>query len=372
LSPKVTFVIPCYKLARLLPDCVNSILAQTYKDFEILIMDDCSPDETPQVAASFTDPRVKYMRNATNLRHLNNYNKGIELARGEYVWLISADDMLRRSYILERYLEVMERHPEVGYSCCPALEIRDGKETRVAAYSVVAKQDRIFKGRQFLKKLPNSNRVIAASGMVRKSCYDRFGAFPLDLPYAGDWYLWCLFALHCDVAYFAEPMVNYRIHELSMTTAIVKDEKWICTQDSVEVLWRIVRKAREAGAHDIVALFKRATVGSYASGLASPPGATRPFKWEDFHESLVQHVENQREADWTRGLVYDAVGDRYFWQGDPTHAAESYRLALGMNPWGVETRIKLWLLRFGGVGFSIRQAVSGLVRVLREKNGFSA
>jgi glycosyltransferase involved in cell wall biosynthesis len=365
LNPKVTFIIPCYKLARLLPECVNSILAQTYRDFEILIMDDCSPDETPQVAASFSDPRVKYIRNATNLRHLNNYNKGISLARGEFVWLISADDVLRRPYILERYMEVMERHPEVGYACCPALEMSGGKETGIAAYSVVAKQDRIFKGRQFLKKLRHWNRVIAASGMVRKSCYDKFGAFPLDLPYAGDWYLWCLFALHYDVAYFAEPMVNYRIHELSMTTAIVNNERWICTQDSVEVLWRIVRKAKEAGAHDIAAMFKRATASLYASGLAASPGVTRPFNLEDLNESLVQHTENQREADWIRGMVYAAVGDRYFSRGDPGRATEFYRLALGMNPWRITTRVKLSLLRLGRVGYSIRQAAAGLARVLR-------
>src|SRR5216684_5652724 len=97
MNPKVSFVIPCYKLAHLLPECVNSILSQTYQDFEVLIMDDCSPDHTPEVARSFRDARVKHIRNEPNLGHLKNYNKGIELARGQYVWLISADDCLRTS-----------------------------------------------------------------------------------------------------------------------------------------------------------------------------------------------------------------------------------------------------------------------------------
>jgi glycosyltransferase involved in cell wall biosynthesis len=51
MDPKVSFLVPCYKLAHFLGDCVNSILAQTYGDFEVLIMDDCSPDNTPEVAA---------------------------------------------------------------------------------------------------------------------------------------------------------------------------------------------------------------------------------------------------------------------------------------------------------------------------------
>src|ERR1700754_1046169 len=101
-NPKVTFFVPCYNLAHLLPECINSILAQTYGDFEVLIMDDCSPDNTAEVARSFRDPRVQHVRNPENLGHLKNYNKAIAMARGAYIWLISADDKLRTPYVLER------------------------------------------------------------------------------------------------------------------------------------------------------------------------------------------------------------------------------------------------------------------------------
>src|ERR1051325_8426833 len=121
MSPTVSFVVPCYKLAHLLKECIQSILAQTYENFEILIMDDCSPDDTESVAQSFADPRIRYIRNETNLKHLRNYNKGIELSRGRYVWLISADDCLRRPYILERYVNLLEKQPNVGYVFCPAV-----------------------------------------------------------------------------------------------------------------------------------------------------------------------------------------------------------------------------------------------------------
>jgi len=113
MTPIVSFVVPCYKLANLLRECVESILSQTYGDFEMLIMDDCSPDNTPEVAQSFQDPRVKYVRNEPNLGHLRNYNKGIRLTRGKYVWLISPDDYLRPPYILQRYVELLDRHPRV-------------------------------------------------------------------------------------------------------------------------------------------------------------------------------------------------------------------------------------------------------------------
>ena len=103
-TPTVTFVVPCYKLAHLLPECINSILSQSFRDLEILIMDDCSPDNTADTARSFQDSRVRYIRNDQNLGHLRNYNNGIALARGKYIWLISADDYLRRPYVLENYV----------------------------------------------------------------------------------------------------------------------------------------------------------------------------------------------------------------------------------------------------------------------------
>src|SRR5215510_13771600 len=113
MKKDVSFIIPCYKLAHLLSECVSSILLQTYENFEVLIMDDCSPDQTPEIAQSFHDPRVKHVRNERNLGHHRNYNKGIQLACGKYIWLISADDCLRRPYTLERYVQAMEGHPEV-------------------------------------------------------------------------------------------------------------------------------------------------------------------------------------------------------------------------------------------------------------------
>src|SRR5579862_3673612 len=104
-EPKVTFIVPCYKLGHLLSQCVNSILKQSFGDFEVLIINNDSPDNTAEVAESFRDPRVKHIHNETNIGHIRNYNKGLTLARGKYAWLLSADDMLRSPKVLERYVE---------------------------------------------------------------------------------------------------------------------------------------------------------------------------------------------------------------------------------------------------------------------------
>ncbi len=164
-TPAVSFIVPCYKLAHLLPECINSILAQSYGNFEVLIMDDCSPDDTAEVAQSFRDKRVRHIRNNSNLGHLNNYNKGISLAVGRYVWLISADDYLRTPYVLKRYVDLLDDNSKIGYTYCAGFGVRNGVESHVIGrYPGGEDRDSVIPGHVMLKKLLRWNFVLAASG----------------------------------------------------------------------------------------------------------------------------------------------------------------------------------------------------------------
>lgn len=348
-NPTVSFIVPCYKLAHLLPECVHSILAQTYEDFEVLIMDDCSPDDTPTVAQAFHDPRVRHIRNESNLGHLRNYNKGIDLARGEYIWLISADDRLRQPYILEKHVNVMESNPKVGYVICPAVELVDGVEKRVGQYSVVAPDDKVFRGHEFLKILLDFNPVAAPAAMVRRSCYARFGKFPLDLPYAGDQYLWSLFALHYDVAFQHEPMVNYRLHSLSITDHLRAADLAICAENEILLRWRLKAKAEDAGYADIVKQCCRAIAFVYArqmNGCAYRGSAFRLSPGE-LGRSLKRFARDEKERWYISAHTYASLGDLRFQKNDMAEARACYERALRDCPWMARVWAK-WALTFGG------------------------
>jgi hypothetical protein len=161
-----------------------------------------------------------------------------------YVLLISADDRLRSPHLLQRYVHLLDDNPTVGYVCCPGMRLENGIEAEVEG--CLADHDMVLEGKAFLFKLLRGNFIIAASGMVRRVCYEKYGAFPLDLPYAGDWFLWCLFAVLYDVAYCAEPMVNYRRHELSMTNYLMSQRRRLTLREGFIVLWRIETEARLA------------------------------------------------------------------------------------------------------------------------------
>lgn len=362
-SPKVTFFVPCYKLAHLLPECVNSILAQTCGDFEILIMDDCSPDNTPEVARTFTDPRVQHIRNPENLGHLRNYNKAIALARGEYIWLISADDQLRTPDILERYLAVMEANPRVGYAFCPGVGVCDSKETGILEWARLDQPDGILNGRAFLRRrLLQSNCILAPAGMVRRECYTRLGGFPLDLPFAGDWFLWSAFALHYDVAYFAEPMVNYREHSDSMTGILIADDIRRLSRDDFAVRWRMKALIEQAGDDDLAQHSLNMIVNDYVSSLASKTWRGTKFRisLEEFKRSLAMHARDDDERNRIRTRVLAELGGRLFWDQHLETDLALYRLAVqhgGFNP-------RLWLkygvVRLGRVGVLIMRTMSAL------------
>jgi glycosyltransferase involved in cell wall biosynthesis len=354
---KVSFVVPCYRLAHLLAECVDSILAQSYRDFEVLIMDDCSPDATPEVAASFDDARVRHVRNETNLRHLANYNKGIQLARGEYVWLISADDRLRSTEVLARFVAVLDQHPEVGFVFCPAVTFDGRTEGGLTVSHGTA--DIIFRDGEFLRRLLRANCVPAPAALVRRRSYERAGLFPLDLPFAGDWYLWSVFALYDDVAYLAEPMVNYRLHDLNMTKTCMGDPAGVVAE-GMAIRWRIRRLIEAAGKPRLLAFCKQC-MGYYFGALLAHRalhGAELGLDLDQFEQSLRKHARSRREAAEIRALTFAAAGDEHYDAADRPTARRYYERAIRDDPAALRTWIKYALLRLGPFGFRLRELVA--------------
>jgi glycosyltransferase involved in cell wall biosynthesis len=360
-SPAVTFVVPCYNLASLLPECVHSILHQTYEDFEVLIMDDCSPDNTPEVAQSFNDRRVVHVRNDPNLGHIRNYNKGIAMARGRYVWLISADDFLRKPYVLQRYVAFMDQHPTAGYVFCPGYGVRDRKETRLLGrLSALADRDRLIPGHSLLKKLLFSNFILTPSGLVRRTCYERLGSFNPDLPWCGDWYLWCLFALYYDVGYFADPMMCYREqHDLSMTHKLTTQKLDTCAREELAIPWIIRNKALGSGFAQIATVCLKAAAYTYANIMASERFRDSSFRLnlKFFEESLQEQSLTEKEKVMLRSRVYAGIGSYLFWSGDRLEARHYYKRAIAADRFYLSCYCQLALLALGRPGHGLRELI---------------
>src|SRR5690242_3300007 len=125
-KPSVSVVVPCYNYGHYLPGCVASILEQPGVDVEVIVVDDASPDGSAaavrEVEAS--DPRVRAIYHERNKGHIATYTDGLSIVRGEYLLLLSADDMLVPG-ALGRATALMEANPSVGLVYGPTIDFTD-------------------------------------------------------------------------------------------------------------------------------------------------------------------------------------------------------------------------------------------------------
>ena len=210
--PPVSVCVPTFNRAALLRTSLASILRQSFRDFELIVVDDASTDETPGVVAGLREPRLRYERNERNLGQIANLNRCLALARGEYVCIFHDDDVYAPT-ILEREVAVLARHPGVGLVHTAVWMLTaDGRVRRVHR---VAERDYVRSGRErFMTYLGRAHDIVFSTAMVRRACYEAVGGFdPRFILADGD--MWLRIALRADIAYIAEPLAGYRVHDVS-------------------------------------------------------------------------------------------------------------------------------------------------------------
>lgn len=229
--PKVSVCIPSHNAARFLGDAVESVLGQQFTDLEVVVSDDASDDGTVEVCAQYGDPRFRAVRSETRLGLSGNWNRCVELARGEYVILLHADDELLPNYI-DVAAKVLDVHEEVGLVHCAAQHIDDGGSP--LGLQRLYDDDSVDRVGKTLRHLLLDGCVINPAGvMVRKTVYDAVGRFTDEIVWGVDWHMWIRIALRYPTAYLAEPLAIYREHEQSGTTAVMAsgrnaaDERWL-------------------------------------------------------------------------------------------------------------------------------------------------
>ena len=212
--PEVGVIVPCYNYAEYLGECIESILSQTYKDFELIILNDCSTDHTDEVVKSFNDPRIRYVTNENNLGNIRNYNKGMRLSSPDvkYLSLISADDKYG-PHFLEKAVEKFGRFPEVGLVYTQIIFIdENGKETSRGYHRIPYKKD--FKGRELDKMLLSVNHI-PSFAIARRRCWLETGLFDINSKNAADWLIWMEIARNWESYFINEYLSFYRVHSKS-------------------------------------------------------------------------------------------------------------------------------------------------------------
>jgi len=211
--PKVSVVIPTYNRAHLIGETIRSVLDQTYRDFEVIVIDDGSTDNTCDIVSAFS---VRYHQQV-NLGAPAARNKGIELSSGEYVAFLDSDDVLLRR-ALERGIFILDSYPEAGFSYGQAYLVDE--KGRIVGLKKSSFLDRscIVDGKELVKETLSTYRATLSAVMVRRSCLDKVGGFKEVMQnFAEDLDLIVRLAKRYSAAYIAEPLVNYRVHPGSVS-----------------------------------------------------------------------------------------------------------------------------------------------------------
>jgi glycosyltransferase involved in cell wall biosynthesis len=229
--PTVSIVVPSYNHARFLRRRIESILQQTFRDFELILMDDCSADDSWAILSSYaSDPRVRLFRNEVNSANVfQQWNKGVSLALGEFVWIAESDDDADPR-LLRNLVTALETNPNVTFAYCRSRCISGEDQALGFADAIYFpdleperwKNNFCADGYQECRThLIRYNSVPNASSVLfREAIYREVGGADESFRLCGDWKLWASMALRGDVAYIAEPLNYFRIHNASVTSSV--------------------------------------------------------------------------------------------------------------------------------------------------------
>ena len=230
IMPKISVIVPNYNHAKYLVQRIDSILTQTYQNFELIILDDCSTDNSREVIEQYrNNPKVsQIIYNTENSGSpFNQWNKGVKLAQGEYIWIAESDDWAEANF-LEMLIPILDENPNVGIvNADSVVETESGSAGKMSEYFCKRYKDNrwqndfIHNGKNEVREMLLYNCTIAnvSSVLFRRDILMKANVFDMPFKYSGDWYCYLKIALISDIAFVATPLNHYRRHSANTTNS---------------------------------------------------------------------------------------------------------------------------------------------------------
>lgn len=213
--PSVSILMPVYNAEPYLSEAIQSMLNQTYADFELIILDDCSTDRSAEVVQTFSDARIVYHRNEVNSGLANNLNTGLKLATGKYIARMDGDD-ISLPHRLQTQVDFLESHPDIDLCSCAMqmfgadnqLWIRDRDPEKVKISMM------------FYSAVLHASSVFRRDVFEKNNLYYKQETFPAE-----DYDLWARAAFFCRMVNLPDVMYLYRMHRTQVTSTDPRSAK---------------------------------------------------------------------------------------------------------------------------------------------------
>lgn len=202
MTPKISVIMSVYNGAKHLREAIDSVLNQTFRNFEFIIINDASTDRSRDIVLSYSDPRIVLIENERNEGITRSLNKGLRAARGAFIARQDADDISEPER-LEIEIDFLERHSDVGLVGTHTVFI-DQRGRVFSSWETPTTHEEIVQRMQY------GNCFCHGSVMVRKRCLDAVGFYREAFKYAQDYDLWLLVSEQCRTANIDKPFYRMR------------------------------------------------------------------------------------------------------------------------------------------------------------------
>ena len=266
--PKISVILTSYNHEKYIREAIDSVLSQTFTDFELIIWDDASSDESWSIINSYSDPGIKAFQNDETRRGIYGINKAIKgITSGEYIAIHHSDDVWEKEK-LAKQVEFLDGHPEVGAVFTNALAIgEDGKPLNDPEhfYSNIFDQQNQTKYQWLNYFFYHGNALCHPSVLIRRQCYQDCGLYRFGLAQLGDFDMWVRLCLKYEIHVLPDRLVRFRVRENEANASGIRPETQIRTATEFSNI--LMNYLRIESFEEMVAIFPKATKYFRADGF---------------------------------------------------------------------------------------------------------
>lgn len=252
---RVTVLMSVYNGEKYLREAIDSILDQTFTDFEFLIINDGSTDRTAEILQSYDDSRIRVINNEKNIGLTKSLNKGLKMARSEYIARMDADDVSMPTR-LEKEVAFLDENKNVGLVGTYYLMMNENGK-------VLHTVKCLTKGKELKEKLLEGNQFGHGSVMFRAECIERVGLYREEVGSAEDYDLWLRISEVYDVVNIPEPLYKWRFNLKSISF------RKKVQQDKFAELVRELAKERRQSGRDTLQTLERKEIDKFLDRFLS-------------------------------------------------------------------------------------------------------
>ena len=225
-QPQITVALPVYNGEQYIAVAIDSVLRQTYSDFELLILDNCSTDGTASVIRNFSDPRIRLITNTKNLGMIGNWNLAVSLATGKYIKILSHDDLLDPTCLAEQINGFLTyQNQNVGIVTCKKNIINEAGRTVMFGFGIFG-PTRVIDGKRAIKKAIRAGRniigepsiVLLDTALLRASGNFEQPQFTPDIK------MWFKILRNTNLLFLNKNLASYRISTTSTSTSVASTQ----------------------------------------------------------------------------------------------------------------------------------------------------